>query len=135
MHRLGSNNEALHDGERYLEWQHSKNGSAFGSIPLAKVLSTVLAFHDERDTCLLTELRKPFASSGSLDNRVRKWTIAAGLCIEAKDEQGNPKYVGKGKREDVQKLSTRSQHGIRKGVASLMAERGATEYELMASFG
>ena len=48
--------------------------------------------------------------------------------------KGIPKYVGKGKREDVQKL-TRSQHGIRKGVASLMAERGATEYELMASFG
>ena len=68
--------------------------SAFVSIPLAKVLSTVLAFHDERDTCLLTELRKPFASSGSLDNRVRKWTIAAGLCIDAKDEEGDSEICG-----------------------------------------
>ena len=116
MHRLGSNNEALRDGRRYLEWQPSKKVSAFVSIPLGEIFSKELAFHDERDTCLLTELGKPFASSGSLDNRVRKWTIAAGLCIDAKDEEGNPKYVGKGKREDVQKL-TRSQHGIRKGVA------------------
>ncbi|MBL3703000.1 hypothetical protein GI582_09880 [Sulfitobacter sp. BDSS02] len=29
MPRLGSNNESLHDGERYLEWQPSKKGSAF----------------------------------------------------------------------------------------------------------
>ncbi len=127
MHRLGSNNEALHDGERYLEWQPSKKGSAFVSIPLGQMLTTELAFHDERDTYLLTELGKPFASSGSLDNRVRKWTIPAGLCIDAKDEEGNPKYVGKGKREVIKKLAARSQHGIRKGVASLMAERGATE--------
>jgi len=78
---------------------------------------------------------RPFASSGSLDHRVRKWIIAAGLCVDAKDEQGNPIYLGTGKRKVPKKTATRSQHGIRKGVAELMAERGATEYELMAAFG
>ncbi|MFO7757845.1 MAG: hypothetical protein R6V26_05070 [Roseovarius sp.] len=53
----------------------------------------------------------------------------------AYDEQGNPIYVCKGKRKEVKRNATRSQHGIRKGVAELMAERGATEYELMAAFG
>ena len=33
------------------------------------------------------------------------------------------------------KRATRSQHGIRKGVAEFMAESGASEFELMASFG
>jgi len=33
------------------------------------------------------------------------------------------------------KKATRSQHGIRKGVADSLAANGATEYELMAMFG
>ena len=35
----------------------------------------------------------------------------------------------------MKKRATRFQHGIRKGVAGLMAQSGATEYELMSSFG
>jgi hypothetical protein len=31
------------------------------------------------DAFLVTEHGTPFASSGSLDNRVRKWIVAAGL--------------------------------------------------------
>jgi len=72
--------------------------------------------HESRDTYLVTQYGKPFASSGSLYNRVRKWIVAAGLV-------------------DTEGKAVRSQHGIRKGVAELMAEAGATEYELMATFG
>ena len=135
MHRLGPANDVMHENDRYLEWQPSKRGSEFVSLPFGDMLAAELEFHEERETYLVTEHGRPFASSGSLDNRVRKWIIGAGLCVDAKDELGNPIYVGTGKRKEVKKTATRSQHGLRKGVAELMAERGATEYELMASFG
>ncbi|MBR9852742.1 MAG: hypothetical protein GYB27_25710 [Rhodobacteraceae bacterium] len=104
-------------------------------IPLGEILSTELAFHDERDTYLLTVLGKPFASSGSLDNRVRKWTIATGLCIDAKDEEGNPIDVGKGKQKVVNKFAARSNHGIRIELTALMVMLGTMGNEMMASFG
>jgi integrase len=113
---LGPGNEAMHDGIRYIEWQPRKRGSAFVSLPLDDMLAEELAYHEPRETYLATEYGKPFASSGSLDNRVRKWIVAAGLV--GKDGKAN-----------------RSQHGIRKGVAEIMAENGATEYELMSAFG
>jgi len=63
---------------------------------------------------------------------VRKWIIAAGLAEPVLDAKGKPVLDDAGKP----KLRvTRSQHGIRKGVAELMTELGATEYELMAAFG
>lgn len=132
---LGPGNEAYHDGVRFIEWQPSKKGSAFVSIPMEDILTEELKLHDERSTYLVTEHLDAFASSGSLDNRVRKWIIAAGLCVEAKDEEGNLIYKGTGKKKVVKKKATRSQHGIRKGVAALMAESGASEFEIMASFG
>lgn len=116
MKDLGPSNEAIHDGTRYIEWQPSKKGSAFVSIPLDDFLAEEIERHTFDKTYLTTEYRRPFASSGSLDNRVRKWIVEAGLV----GEEGK---------------ANRSQHGIRKGVAALMAENGATEYELMSSFG
>lgn len=113
---LGPVNEVVHDGVRHIEWQPRKRGSAFVSIPLDEMLAEELGNHDSRDTYLATEYGRPFASSGSLDNRVRKWVEAAGLV--GADGKVN-----------------RSQHGIRKGVAEIMAANGATEYELMSSFG
>ena len=129
---LGPGNEVDHDGVRFIEWQPSKKGSAFVSIPLEEILAEELKLHEERDTYLVTEHGRPFASSGSLDNRVRKWIIAAGLCEAAVDDRGEPVLDDKGKPKFC---ATRSQHGIRKGVAELMAESGATEFEIMASFG
>ena len=85
-------------------------------MPMHGMLEEELKHHAPRDTYLVTEYGWPFASSGSLDNRVRKWITAAGLV-------------------DAAGKASRSQHGIRKGVAELMAEAGATEYELMATFG
>ncbi len=135
MHLLGSKNLVQYDGERYLEWQPAKRGSAFVSIPLGEMLATELELHEDRDVFLATQHGKPFASPGALGNRVREWIIEAGLCVEAKDADGNLIYELKGKQKTVKRRATRSQHGIRKGIAELMAERGATEYELMAAFG
>jgi len=86
------------------------------SIPLDEILEEELENHEPRDTYLVTEYGQPFASSGSLDNRVRKWIVAHGLVGE--DGKAN-----------------HSQHGVRKGVAELMAAHGATEYALMSAFG
>lgn len=113
---LSPKNEKKRDGTRHLEWQPRKRGSAFVSIPLDELLAEELKNHEPHDTYLVTEYGRAFASSGSLDNRVRKWIVAAGL-------------VGTNGK------ASRSQHGIRKGVAELMASNGATEYELMSSFG
>lgn len=132
---LGPVNEAQHDGVRYIEWQPSKKGSAFVSIPMEDILVEELKLHEDRDTYLVTEHGRPFSSSGSLDNRVRKWIISAGLCVDAKDDAGKPIYEGTGARKVVKKKATRSQHGIRKGVAELMAESGASEFEIMSQFG
>jgi hypothetical protein len=63
----------------------------------------------------------PFASSGSLDNRVRKWIVAAGLTKKVKNKDG-----------EVVDKATRSQHGIRKRTAHELAEAGATVYEIAA---
>jgi len=121
---MGPENEAEHDGFRFIEWQPSKKGSAFVSIPMEDILAEELKNHAARGTYLVTEYGRPFASNGSLDNRVRKWIIAAGLCKLVKNEKG-----------EEEKKANRSQHGIRKGVAALMAESGASEFEIMASFG
>ncbi|MCA1776971.1 MAG: site-specific integrase [Loktanella sp.] len=132
---MGPGNEVDYDGVRFVEWQPSKKGSAFVSIPMEEILVEELKFHEERPTYLVTSYGRPFASSGSLDNRVRKWIIAAKLCVDAKDDEGKPIYEGTGAKKIVKKQATRSQHGIRKGVAALMAESGASEFEIMASFG
>lgn len=57
--------------------------------------------------CLPTDYDKPFASSGSLDNRVRQWVVKAGL-------------VGEEGKAD------RFRRGIRKRRAEEIAEAGGT---------
>ncbi len=61
-------------------------------------------------TFLLSENDKPFCSDKSLSQRIVKWFHQAGI-------------------ESV------SAHGVRKWLATKMAENGATEMELMAQFG
>lgn len=113
---LGPANERFHAGVRHIEWQPQKKGSAFVSLPMDEMLELELQHHDVGETYITTEHGRAFKSSGSLDNKVRKWIVQAGLVGE--DGKAN-----------------RSQHGIRKGVAELMAQRGATEYEIMSAFG
>lgn len=112
---LGPEHEVLRDGHLRIEWQPKKKGSAFVSLPMEDMLMIELQNHTVGDTYIMTKKGKPFASTGSLDNQIRKWIVQAGLAKNGK--------------------ATRSQHGIRKGVAALMAESGATEYEIMSAFG
>ena len=118
---LGPKNEVFHDNVRHIDWQPRKKGSKFVSVPMDPMLDNELQLHEPGETYLVTEYGRAFASSGSLDNRVRKWIIEAGLFVEITDEKGK-----------TRKKATRSQHGIRKGVAELLAEGGASTYEIMS---
>ena len=80
------------------------------SIPLLPQLERIIAASPCGDlTFLVTEFGQPF-SDGGFGNRMRKWCDEAGLgdC---------------------------SAHGLRKAGATIAAENGATEYQLMAMFG
>lgn len=114
---LGPHNLTEMDGELALQWQPSKAGSREVSVLVAEMLRMELDIQNGvRDTFLVTERGNPFASSGSLDNRIRKWVEQAGIT-------------------DAQGKANRSQHGIRKGVAQLLANEGASEYEIMTTLG
>jgi integrase len=80
------------------------------SIPLLPQLERIIAASPCGDlTFLVTEFGNPF-SDGGFGNRMRKW------C----DEAGLPDC---------------SAHGLRKAGATIAAENGATEHQLMAMFG
>jgi len=122
-HRLGKGHLTIEGDTAYLSWQPSKSGSKPVKIPMSQeFLNELSALETDAPTFLLTEYGTPFASSGSLDNRVRKWVISAGLCTVSADADGN----------EVLK-ATRSQHGLRKARAVEIAEHGGTEYEVMAA--
>lgn len=105
---LGRSNEVTRDGRIYLEWQPRKKGSAFVSIPMLPPLYTATrATTVIGPAYILGKRGQPFRSAESLRNQVRRWCNAAGL-------------------------PDRSSHGIRKAVAELMAESGATQHQIMA---
>ena len=84
-------------------------------------MSELAGLSEDAPAYLLTEWGTRFASSGGLDNRVRKWIIEAGLFTKEKTAEGG----------EVKK-ATRSQHGIRKARAEEIAEQGGSVYEVMA---
>jgi hypothetical protein len=120
---LGADNIEDCDGLTLLAWQPRKKGSKPVAAPVLPMLLQELETQNRRNstTFLVTEYGKPFASSNSLDNRVRKWLIEAGLCYEAKNSNN-----------ETTLRASRSQHGIRKGLAHFLARSGATQYELMS---
>jgi len=102
---------------RILGRQHLKQGllvfktvktGVLCELPLDPELAAVLPM--DNMTFLLSESGKPFASDKALSQRVAKWFRQA----------------------DVEGITA---HGVRKWRATKMAERGATEYQLMAWFG
>jgi len=93
---------------QWIEFQPSKAGSALVDVPALPQFISELKAHADRDTFLETEAGNPFASPESLRNKIQDWTEEAGL----------PKG--------------RTQHGVRKGAAQLLAAAGATQYELMS---
>ena len=123
MHLSGTSNLEANGATLYLSWQPSKAGSKPVRVPISNELQQELENTGEQtETFLRTEYGTPFASSGSLDNKVRKWIIGAGLCKVSADADGN---------ETVK--ATRSQHGLRKARAEEIAEHRGTEYEVMAA--
>lgn len=105
VYRLGPEHLSAN---KAIGFQPSKKGSAFVEVPALQQLLGELALHPDRETFITTEAGKSFASSESMRNRIQDWTAQAKL----------PKG--------------RTQHGIRKGAAELLAEAGATQYEIMA---
>jgi len=122
-HLLEAQHLQISNDVTYLAWQPSKKGSKPVRVPLSEEF-----WHELQGEIvpgqpfLLTAYGKPFASSGSLDNRVRKWVKRAGLSIVAANADGSK----------VTK-ATRSQHGLRKARAEEIAEHGGSEYEVMAA--
>lgn len=104
---FGPRHVQVFDEGRFLTWQPAKKGSAPVAVPMLPQLDEELE-GAAGPTFLLTEAGRPFASPEALRNRVQKWTAAAGL-------------------------DRRTQHGIRKGAARMIAEAGGSQYELMAA--
>ncbi len=105
---LGRQHETTKDGMRALAWQPRKKGSAPVSLPMLDPLyDATRAAKVQGRTYLLNAWGQPFATPDSLGGMFRKW------CRQAA-------------------LSDRSAHGVRKGLASLLVELGATEYQAMA---
>lgn len=101
-----------HEQERYgvtcIEWQPSKKGSAFASIPMVpQLFEATRATKIQGKTYLLNAYGKPFRSGDSLGVRVQRWTQDAGL-------------------------KNRSSHGLRKALATLLAEMGCSNRQIMS---
>lgn len=106
--RLGRKHEVARGAQLWLEWQPSKKGSAAMSLPmLPPLLAATRAVPVIGSTYLLTHHGKPFASPEALRNRIRDWCRQAGI-------------------------TGLSSHGIRKAVAALLAESGASQHQIMA---
>jgi len=105
---LGRDQEVKREGNLYLEWQPRKKGSAPVSIRiLPPLFEATRAATVVGSAYLLGSRGKPYSSAESLRNQVRKWCDAAGL-------------------------PEKSSHGIRKAMAELMAEAGATQHQIMS---
>ncbi len=130
MHLLGPEHEMTRNERLYIRYQPSKKGSSEVQLPLPwNFMLEVADLPVDAPAYLLTAKGAPFASSGSLDNAVRKWIIAAGLCEPVLDDDGNPVLEKNGKPKV---RATRSQHGIRKRRAEQIAEASGSVYEVMA---
>ena len=95
-------------GDAVLSFQPSKKGSAHVEVPVLRQLLEELKLHPERDMFIGNKAGGRFASAEVVRNKIQDWTAEAGL----------PRG--------------RTQHGIRKGAAELLAAAGATQYEIMA---
>lgn len=108
---LGRHIEFLRNGVRGLDFQPGKKGSARVIMPMvAPLYEATRAPKVQGETYVLTFKGKPLSSPDSASAQFKKWCQAAGL-------------------------QNRSAHGIRKGLAELLAECGCSQYEIMAILG
>jgi integrase len=109
--KLGRTHEFERAGIKGLGWQPTKKGSAFVEIPMLPPLFTATRVMTvQGPTYLLTEYGTPFKSPEGLRNRFRKWCDEAGL-------------------------NHLSSHGIRKATGNLLAQEGASQYQIMSIHG
>lgn len=106
---IGPKQSVIQEGQRFLEWQPGKKGSAFVSVPVLDLLEEAIQAMKVQSTSafIVNANGNPFKSADSLRNRVNKWTSEAGL-------------------------KNRSQHGLRKALAILLAENGASDHQIMS---
>lgn len=108
---LGRANECTRNGITWLEWHPGKRGSAPVLIPMAAPLhraTRAQAVIGAR--YLLNHHGQPWASPDTFRNRFADWCAAAGL-------------------------KNRSAHGIRKATGNLLAQAGASQFEIMTIHG
>lgn len=108
---LGRKYECVIDGVEALRWTPNKKGSSEVCIPFLEPLkAAVRAPKVQGVTYVLGRGGKPYASGDSMSATFKYWCVEAGLA-------------------------TLSAHGVRKGLAELLAELGCSEYEIMAILG
>lgn len=108
---LGRKDECAIDGLEALRWMPLKKGSSEVTIPLLPPLKLATrAPKVQGATYVLGRGGKPYASGDSMSAMFKRWCKDAGL----------PKL---------------SAHGVRKGLAELLAELGCSQYEIMAILG
>ncbi len=108
---LGRGYEQVIDGVEALRWTPLKKGSSEVTIPLLQPLKDATrAPTVQGTTYVLGRGGKPFASGDSMSAMFKRWCQDAGLVHL-------------------------SAHGVRKGLAELLAELGCSQYEIMAILG
>lgn len=108
---LGRKHECIIDGVEAVRWQPSKKGSTEVTVPLLPALKVATrAPTVQGATYVLGRGGKPFASGDSMSAMFKRWCKDAGLPLL-------------------------SAHGVRKGLAELLAEQGCSQYEIMAILG
>ncbi|MDF1606989.1 tyrosine-type recombinase/integrase [Hoeflea sp. YIM 152468] len=108
---LGRRHECVIEGVEAIRWTPGKKGSSEVAIPLLPPLKTATrAPIVQGATYVLGRGGKPYASGDSMSAMVKRWCADAGL-------------------------GHLSAHGVRKGLAELLAELGCSQYEIMAILG
>ena len=108
---LGRGHECVIDGIEALRWTPPKKGSSEVTIPLLPPLKAATrAPVVQGQTYVLGRGGRPFSSGDSASAMFKRWCKDAGL-------------------PDL------SAHGVRKGLAELLAELGCSQYEIMAILG
>lgn len=108
---LGRAHECVLDDVEALRWTPMKKGSSEVTIPLlAPLKAATRAPKVQGATYVLGRGGKPYASGDSMSAVFKQW------CRDA----------------DIAHLSA---HGVRKGLAELLAELGCSQYEIMAILG
>ncbi|MFN7093268.1 MAG: tyrosine-type recombinase/integrase [Allorhizobium sp.] len=109
--KLGRRHECVIDEVEAIRWVPFKKGSSEVCIPLLEPLrAATRAPVVQGETYVLGRGGKPYASGDAMSAMFKRW------CVDA----------------DLPHLSA---HGVRKGLAEVLAELGCSQYEIMAILG